>query len=80
MADAIEKKMARRSEPFFLSCINARCREGVHDKAKEGVELAMLGPLTEIAVAERGSGEDMLRLAAELGKVVLCSLLSRRGG
>lgn len=52
----------------------------MHDKAKEGVEPALLGPLTEIAVAERGSGEDILRLAAELGKVVLCSLLSRRGG
>ena len=65
---------------IFLSCINARCREGVHDKAKEGVEPALLGPLTEVAVAERGSGEDILRLAAELGKVLLCSLLSRRGG
>jgi len=54
--------------------------EGVHDKAKEGVEPALLGPLTEIAVAERGSGEDMLRLAAELGKVLPGLLLSRRGG
>ena len=65
---------------IFLSCINARCREGVHDKAKEGVEPALLGPLTEVAVAERGGGEDILRLAAELGKVLLCSLLSRSGG
>lgn len=52
----------------------------MHDKAKEGVEPALLGPLTEIAVAERGSGEDMLRLAAELGKVLPGLLLSRRGG
>ena len=52
----------------------------MHDKPKEGVELALLGPLTEVAIAERGSGEDILRLAAELDKVLLCSLLSRRGG
>ena len=52
----------------------------MHDKAKEDVEPALFGPLTEIAVAERGRGEDILRLAAELGKVLLCSLLSRRGG
>ena len=54
--------------------------EGVHDVAEEGMELALLGPLTEVAIAERGSGEDILRLAAELDKVLLCSLLSRRGG
>ena len=52
----------------------------MHDKPKEGVELALLGPLTEVAIAERGIGEDILRLAAELDKVRLCSLLSRRGG
>ena len=50
--------------------------EGVHDVAEEGVEPALLGPLTEIAVAERGSGEDMLRLAAELDKVLPGLLLS----
>lgn len=65
---------------IFLSCINARCREGVHDKPKEGVELALLGPLTEVTVAERGSGEDILRLAAELDKVLPGLLLSRREG
>lgn len=54
--------------------------EGVHDVAEEGVEPALLGPLTEVAVAERGSGEDMLRLVAELDKVLPGLLLSRRGG
>ena len=52
----------------------------MHDVAEEGMELALLGPLTEIVVAERGSGEDILRLAAELGKVLPRLLLSRRGG
>lgn len=80
MADAIERKWLADAGHFFLSCINARCREGVHDKAKEGVELALLGPLTEVTVAERGSGEDILRLAAELDKVLPGLLLSRREG
>ena len=52
----------------------------MHDKPKEGVELALLGPLTEVAVAERGSGEDILRLAAELDKVLPGLLLSRSEG
>ena len=52
----------------------------MHDVAEEGMELALLGPLTEIAVAERGSGEYMLRLAAELDKVLPGLLLSRVWG
>ena len=73
--------MARICEPFFIEQgLVGGHGEGVHDKAKEGVEPALLGPLTEVAVAESGCGEDILRLAAELGKVLLCSLLSRRGG
>ena len=66
MADAIERERLAGLRAFFTEQgLVGGHGEGVHDVAEEGMELALLGPLTEVAVAERGSGEDMLRLAAE---------------